>query len=82
MGALLRALGVLGVADAVWVALAPKRWSKFWQRSLRTMSRRRGLSRTAAATELGLGLAFLLAPKLLAGARRTRGSLPAAAGAH
>jgi hypothetical protein len=59
MTALMRVLGVVGLADAVWMLATPERWSTFWQGFLGKAARRPWGMRLLSAAELGFSAALL-----------------------
>lgn len=59
---MLKLLGVLGIADAVWLAANPKGWSKFWEKNFKKARKKPLYHWSFAALELGMG-ALLLKPR-------------------
>ena len=56
MSVLLKSAGVIGLADAAFLAFAPQRWAKFWGRAIRRLGRDPRAARALAATSFGLDL--------------------------
>jgi len=57
---LLRVLGLWGLADSLWLALAPTSWSRFWARWLDRAGAGGAFPRVLAALEFALSLALVL----------------------
>jgi hypothetical protein len=57
---ILRVLGLWGIADSVWLALAPAGWARFWGRWLERAAVGGAFPRGLAAAELALSLALVL----------------------
>jgi len=49
---LMRLLGFWGIIDAIWLAINPQTWNRFWQNRLLQMTNRGFLSRAIAVGEL------------------------------
>ncbi len=60
MGIILRLAGAWGVADSVWLAVAPASWARFWGRWIGRAEAGGAYPRALAALECGLSLALLL----------------------
>ena len=56
MEILLRVLGIWGVADSVWMAVAPAGWARFWGYWVGRVGQGRPLGRLAAVAQLALSL--------------------------
>lgn len=56
---LIRLLGALGAADAVWMAARPEQWSAFWRRWLGGARRNRKLAGSWAILQLAVSLGLL-----------------------
>jgi hypothetical protein len=52
MKTLLKVIAVVGIADAAWLFIDPKSWSRFWTRVLKAAGRNRPVALGLAATEL------------------------------
>lgn len=57
-----KALGLIGIADALWLAADPKGWSKFWTRNVKKARKQPLYHWSFAALELGMG-AWMLRPR-------------------
>ncbi len=57
---LLRVLGLWGLADSLWLALAPASWARFWGRWLSRAGSGGIFPRGLAALEFVLSLALVL----------------------
>ena len=60
MALLLRVLGLWGLADSLWLALAPVSWARFWTRWLDRAGKGGTFPRGLAALEFALSLALVL----------------------
>lgn len=60
METLLKVVGVWGVADALWIALDPAGWSRFWGGFIARTGRGGVLARALAAAELAFSLYLVL----------------------
>ena len=60
MDVLLRLVGVWGVADSIWLAVAPTSWARFWGRWLHRAEAGGAFPRLLAMVEGGISLCFLL----------------------
>ena len=60
MALLLRVLGLWGLADSLWLALAPASWARFWTRWLDRAGRGGAFPSGLAVLEFALSLALVL----------------------
>ncbi len=54
-----RLMWVWGLADSIWLALAPSDWARFWGRFLDSLRRKPGWARGLAVLEFALS-AYML----------------------
>jgi hypothetical protein len=67
MAALVRGLGIVAVADALWMVAAPRRWRRFWTTVTRALGGVRRLRWALAGLQAAIGLKLV---KSAVGSRR------------
>jgi len=67
MAGVLRGLGIVAAADALWMVAAPRRWRRFWTKVTRALSHVRRLRWALAGLQAAIGLKLV---KSAAGSRR------------
>jgi hypothetical protein len=60
MHVILRLAGAWGVADSIWLAVAPRSWARFWGRWISRAEAGGVFPRVLAALEFGTSLSLLL----------------------
>lgn len=68
MDVLLKAVAIWGIADALWLALNPAGWARFWRRFVGKAEQGGALPRVLALVELGFSV-YLLTRKPQRGER-------------